>query len=105
MKLAGPFVGFLLLLTLPSPALPAPGDDAPAVVRISSSFPRLRRIAADGRVWLCEGDTCRGRVPTAAADQARACYGLGRRVDHILSFEAGGSALSEEALRRCNGGR
>jgi hypothetical protein len=97
------FALMALALSAPAPAQRQP--EVPATARVAPAFRGAERVAVDGRIWRCEGETCTGRVPAEARAQERACTRLGLQLDRILAFEVAGTALSEEALARCNRGR
>jgi hypothetical protein len=93
------------LMALSAPAVAQRQQEVTATARVAPAFRGVERVAVDGRVWRCEGETCVARVPAEARAQERACARLGVRVDRVLAFDVAGTPLSEEALTRCNRGR
>lgn len=58
-------------------------------------------VIAGGVVFRCEGTACAG--PRSRDRVLRVCSELRREVGPIASFIAGGEALPEAQLARCNG--
>lgn len=58
-------------------------------------------VIAGGVLFRCEGTTCTG--PRSGDRPLRVCSQLRRQVGTIVSFTAGGEALSDSHLSRCNG--
>ena len=59
------------------------------------------KAIAGGVVFRCEGTMC--TAPRSRDRALRVCRELHREVGSIVSFTAGGTALSEADLARCNG--
>lgn len=93
------------LVALSTPAFAQRQQDVAATARVAPAFRGVERVAVDGRVWRCEGETCVARIPAGTRAQERACARLGGRVDRVLAFDVAGTPLPEEALTRCNRGR
>lgn len=95
----------LTLLVLAAPVAAQRQQDVTATARVAPAFRGVERVAVDGRVWRCEGETCVARIPAETRAKERACARLGSRVDRVLAFEVAGTPLAEDALTRCNQGR
>ncbi|MDQ8756813.1 hypothetical protein RCO27_11290 [Sphingosinicella sp. LHD-64] len=95
----------VIVLALSAPTLAQRQREMAATARVAPAFRGSERVAVDGRVWRCQGETCTGRVPADARGQERACTRLGLQLERILAFEVAGTPLSQETLTRCNRGR
>jgi hypothetical protein len=92
-------------------ALALSGALAPAALQARSAAPYFtaelaqpasdNEVIAGGVVFRCEGTTCTG--PRSGSRPLRVCSELRREVGTIARFSAGGDALPEAHLARCNG--
>ena len=59
----------------------------------------------DGRIWRCEGATCRSAGESAPASQPvlRECRRLVRVLGPLISYRSGPVLFDAAALARCNG--
>jgi hypothetical protein len=85
-----------------APVAAARTPEALATAAVEWEYRPRPRVAVDGTLWACSGDTCTGRLVDTPAAAGRACYRLARRIGRVLRFETPSGPLSEEALARCN---
>lgn len=99
------FASTLIAAVLPLAALAAPAAvDARSngtwfTVELATPTEQSRAIAG-GVVFHCEGATC--IAPRSGDRPLRVCSELRREVGAIASFTAGGDAMNEQMLARCN---
>lgn len=95
-----------LAATAPTPK-PAPVDALPkgvTVARLSTPLARPADPVLDGRIWHCEGSTCRVAANTSAKSQslARECGAAARELGAFESYQTGAATLDGDDLARCN---
>lgn len=85
--------------TVPATAAPRAGLYS---VTLAAPLAAPKQEIINGNVWKCAESRC-----SARADGARAlfvCQTLVRKIGPVASFSAPQGPLSEEDVRRCNGG-
>lgn len=86
------------VVTAPAPAL---ADNGPYYVAQLAEPAKDKRAVAGGVAWSCQGTTCVANKGGSRA--SRMCRSLHREFGEITGFTAGGEALAEDKLNRCNG--
>ena len=58
----------------------------------------------DGRIWHCEGQTCRAGYTSSARSQSttRECAAVAKRIGAFESYQTGSDLLAADALTTCN---
>ena len=60
-------------------------------------------IVVNDSIWQCADGRCFGPAETRRVALQKACKTLARKVGAVVSISAGGAALGDEDLDRCNG--
>lgn len=74
------------------------------VAQLAAPLSRPVDQVFDGRIWHCEGQTCRAGFTTSAISQSttRECATVAKKLGAFASYQTGSDLLAGDALAKCN---
>lgn len=106
------FASFVLAAVASATLANAPAPSVPplqlakgvTVARLATPLSRPVDQAFDGRIWHCEGQTCRAGYVSSAVSQKtfRECATVAKRLGAFESYQTGPDLLAADDLAKCN---
>jgi hypothetical protein len=74
------------------------------VARLAAPLSKPVDQVFDGRIWHCEGQTCRAGFTTSAVSQSttRECATVAKKLGAFEAYQTGSDLLAGDALAKCN---
>jgi hypothetical protein len=93
-----------LFSTVAQPVAAEPLPKGASLVKLATPLRSGMDPVLDGRIWHCDGDTCRaGAFSTASARSlVNQCGDVAHKLGPVALFQVGDEVVSDEDLARCN---